>query len=478
MADSGGRPTNDVERPGLAALIGYGGPALPLAVLGLPVYIFLPTFYAKELGLGMAWVGGALLAARIWDVISDPLVGILSDRTRTRFGRRRPWVVAGTLPVMLATWFLFVPPTGAGGWHLLLWSLVLYTGWTMMTLPHSAWGAELTDDYHGRSRVVTFREGFLLAGTVLALTLPAATGLGDADRPGAALSLLALLVVIALPLAVIGLLALTPEPLPRLRRTLRAAEGIRLIAGNRAFRRLILAYLLNGIANGLPATLFLLFVSHVLVRPDQAGMLLLLYFVAGILAVPLWLRLSYRFGKHRVWSGAMIWACAVFLTVPFLGSGDTFWFALICIGTGISLGADLVLPASMQADVVDLDTVESGTQRAGVFFALWGMATKLALALAVGIAFPLLDLVGFGEASADGAPLWGLVALYSLVPILFKVAAIVLIWRHPVTEGHLTEVRRRIEDRAAPRTGDNKGSLHDAAHPASASVGVARPVGL
>ena len=175
-------------------------------------------------------------------------------------------------------------------------------------------------------------------------------------------------------------------------------QGLRLALANRPFRRLIAAFFLNGIANGLPATLFILFVQHVLGPEVSAGPLLLLYFVSGMVAVPFWLWLSYRLGKHRTWSLSMLWACAIFAWVPFLGQGDVVAFAVICVLSGASLGADLALPASMQADVIDLDRVRSGRRRTAFFFALWSMAGKLALACAVGIAFPVLDALGFAAA--------------------------------------------------------------------------------
>lgn len=443
MADRRSEPPRSLTARVLAA---YGAPALPLAALTLPVYIYLPTFYAKTLGLGLATVGAVLLVARIVDVLSDPVIGQLSDHVQTRFGRRRPWIVAGTPVVMASIWFLFVPDAEAGLGHLLLWSVLLYVGWTMMILPLSAWGAELSDDYHERSRITAFREGFVLAGTLFALGLPAALGYGDASQAAGALRILATAVVVLLPLAVLALLVMTPEPAVKAWRTVRLREGARLLRGNRPFRRLIAAYLLNGIANGLPATLFLLFVTHVLQEEAQAGLLLFLYFVSGVVAVPLWLRLSYRFGKHKVWSAAMIAACAVFVWVPLLGPGDFYWFVAVCVLTGIGLGADLVLPPSMQADVVDLDTLESGAQRTGLFFALWGMVTKLALAVAVGLAFPLLDLAGFDEQGGNaGFALFALAGLYSLAPVIFKAGAIVLMWEYPITAGKQAEIRQRVD---------------------------------
>ena len=436
-------------RFGRTTLLAYGAPALPLAALVLPAYIFLPTVYARDVGLGLDTVGFVLLLARLWDVVTDPLIGSLSDRWRGRFGRRRPWVVVGAPLVMAGTWFLFVPPPDAGPVHLLAWSLVLYLGWTCIILPLSAWGAEMTADYHERSRVTAYREGLVVAGTLVALGLPAALGYGDAAEARAALTLIAGIVIVALPITLVLLLARVPEPTAiTAASAIRFREGMRVLAGNRPFRRLIVAYLINGIANGLPATLFLMFVGDRLQAGGWAGPLLFLYFLAGILAVPLWVTLSRRFGKHRTWCAAMLWACGNFALVPLLGPGDAVWFLLICLTTGAALGADLVLPASMQADVVDVDTAETGEARTGLYFALWGMTTKLALALAVGIGLPLLDAAGF-EAGGDNAPgaLWTLSLLYAGAPVIFKLIAIVLMWNFPITADHQARLQAQIAAR-------------------------------
>ena len=200
------------------------------------------------------------------------------------------------------------------------------------------------------------------------------------------------------------------------------------------FLRLLAAFVLNGFANGLPATLFLFFVARVLEAPQMQGPFLFLYFLCGVAGVPLWLAVSRRFGKHRTWSVAMLGACAIFITVPLLGPGDLWGFAAICVLTGLALGADLALPSSIQADVIDVDTVSSGARCSGLYFALWGLATKLSLALAVGLAFPVLELAGFRtDATGGGAAGLGmLVALYAIVPVGLKLAAIALMWRFPL----------------------------------------------
>ncbi|MDX6748278.1 MFS transporter [Geminicoccaceae bacterium 1502E] len=428
-----------------ARLAAYGALGLPLAALNLPLYVYLPTFYATEVGLGMGTVGTVLLAARLLDVVSDPLLGELCDRTRSRFGQRRPWLVAAAPIVALTTWMLFLPDDGAGSLHLLAWSGLAYLAWTMMLLAYTAWGAELSADYHERTRIAVAREACVILGILVAAALPVAAGLEPASRASLSLLFWSTAGLLAVTVAVAVLFVGEPD---RIRQEpLRAREALALLAANRPFRRLLLAYLLNGLAGGLPATLFLLFTIHVLLAPEAGGPLLLAYFASGVAAAPLWLLLSRRIGKHRAWAASMGWACAIFIWVPLLGPGDVTAFAAICLLSGASLGADLALPAAMQADVVDLDRARSGRRRTGLFFAIWSMATKLALAGAVGIAFPVLAVLGFNPEAVPGEAqgLLGLSALYGLAPVLFKLTAVPLVWRFELDAGHQAALRLHIE---------------------------------
>ncbi|MEM8948339.1 MAG: MFS transporter [Pseudomonadota bacterium] len=431
----------------LKTLLGYGALGLPLAALNLPLYVYLPAFYAEDIGLGLTTVGLLLFAARLLDTFTDPIIGELGDRTRTRFGRRRPWMVAACPLLIVATLMLFIPGEGAGAAYLFFWTTLAYLAWTMMILPFTALGAELSGDYHERSRITGAREGFVVVGIILAAALPIMLGLDADNQRGEILAVLGWSMALLTPLALAGVLIFAPEPKTSLSPSLPLKEGLRLAWNNRPFLRLIAAYLLNGIANGLPATLFFLFVGDVLGGDGASGPLLLLYFVAGIIGIPIWLRISKVIGKHRAWAAAMLWASAMFVWAPFLGEGDLVAFTIICALSGLSLGADMALPASIQADVVDLDSEESGQQRTGLFFALWSMATKLSLALAIGIAFPLLDLIGY-EAGGENAPsaLLGLAMLYGLLPVIIKLAATALVWRFPIDQTEQAERRQRLDE--------------------------------
>jgi len=435
------------ERPLLRPwqLLAYAAPGVPLAVLLLPLYVTVPTYYADDLGVGFGAVGTVLFLTRLWDVITDPLIGALSDRSSIWPGRRRLWLLLGTPVLAAAAWGLFQPPPDAGWGYLLGVTAALYLGGTMILVPYEAWSAELSPRHHERSRIAAGREVALVLGTLLALGAPALAGLDRAGVMRATAWGLSLL----LPAAVLAAVLALPE-----RRVAYATanavpgrEAARLVLRNVPFRKLIGAYFINGVAYGLPSTLFLLYVEHVLRAQAWSWSLLGLYFGCAVLAVPGWLWLSRRLGKHRAWMAAMAVAAAGFWPALFLGPGDTALFALVCVLTGVPLGGELTLPPSMQADVVDRDTLDTGRHRAGLFFAAWGVATKIPLALGVGIAFPALDLAGFAREAATQTPaaLWTLAGLYAGVPVVIKLAAIAIVRGYPLDEAEQRRIRAALE---------------------------------
>lgn len=286
----------------------------------------------------------------------------------------------------------------------------------------------------------------LTAGAVPAAI--AALGGSEAD----ALAVIAwMAVALGLP-AVALLLWRVPDP-PRetaaVARRLPWRQLARELVANRPFLRLLSAWFINGLANGLPSVLFPLYLEYALgADAGERGILIFTYFLAGVLAIPVWLRISRRYGKHRTWCMAMALACAAFIWVPWLESGAIAAFFVVCVVTGVAFGADMALPPAMQADVIDLDTLRTRQQRAGLFFALWSMATKLALACAVGFAFPVLELFGFRPGADNAATaLLALAVIYALLPTVLKVGAVLIVWDYPITEHRQQLIRRRLEAR-------------------------------
>jgi glycoside/pentoside/hexuronide:cation symporter, GPH family len=430
----------------LPKIVAYALPAIPLAALTLPLYVLVPTFYTETLGLSLASVGFALLLVRIFDAVNDPMIGWAADRFRPGFGRRRT-LFAISLPLTaLSAFMLFWPPVDATVLWLAAWGLMLSLGYTAALIPFSAWGAELATDYHGRSRITAWREGLTLVGTLIAIALPFAIGFDQASGMHG-LAVLGLVILFALPLFGAVAVFSTPEPVEHSRVRVDLKSGLAHLARNRPFVRLIAAFFLNGLANGIPATLFLYFVSARLGLPDARGPLLFFYFLCAIAGVPLAAWAARRFGKHRAWCYGMLAACAAFAPAPLLPEGSLIAFAAICAVTGLLLGFDLTIPPAIQADVIDVDTAASGEQRSGIYFAAWSLATKLSLAGGVGVVFPALAAFGFDPAagSGSGEGLMALAVAYAWIPIAFKLASIAIMWNFPLDEDAQKSLRSRIE---------------------------------
>ena len=428
-----------MPRLGRLRLASYALPAMALAALGIPVHVHMPTFYAETMGLGLAATGGALLASRLVDLMVDPIIGLACDGGHGR--RRRGWLLAGLPLLLVAGWRLFMPPANAGAGHLIVWSATFYLGLTLMLVPYQAWGAELSADYGERTRIASWREGFALVGVMLAVAGPAALSLPQSQTLAAFFPPAAALLVLGVTAAVV----LVPEPSPPPVTGRGPVASLSPLMRNRPFRRLILAQGLNAIANALPASLFLMYVGDGLGRPDLTGPLLLIYFVAAIAGIPLWLAVAACVGKHAAWRLSLCLTALAFAPAIVLGPGQWPIFAAICLLTGVGLAADLALPAAILADVVDEHSAQGGGGRAGLYVALWSLTGKLALAIAVSCAFPVLAWAEF-KPGADNAPqsLLVLGLLYAGAPVILKLAAVAAMSRFPLDRTRQQDLQRRI----------------------------------
>jgi Na+/melibiose symporter-like transporter len=433
-------------------LVAYSLPSLVSSVAALPLVLFVPAFYAEDLGVPLAAVGVALAASRLLDVVTDPLIGIASDRLAFGWGRRKPWIVLGTPLFAAALWQLFVPGAAASAGSLLAWSALLYLGFTMIDLPHKAWGAELSSDYDERSRVTSWREGLSTGGQVTllaALVTASARGVSDAAEQ---LRGIALVVVVALPLLVAAAVWAVPESRPEgfahERRGL--AAGLRLVAQNPAFRRMIgcVLFFVSGIA--IQGTLHRLVLTDVMGDEVRFPLMLLVENVATLAAVPLWLRISFRIGKHRALAAAALWLAVLSLPLVFLREGDTTTLIVLIAIRGSSFASILFLANSIAADVIDLDTLASGEQRSGLYFAVWGMTTKLSLALGVLLGTALPAAFGYDPAAELTAPAvqGRLMAIYGGIPALLMALGVLFLRGFPVTREHHAAVRAELARRS------------------------------
>ncbi|MFT3736150.1 MAG: MFS transporter [Rhodocyclaceae bacterium] len=403
------------------AVFAYGLFGLPLAFVALPIYVHVPHLYSSVFGLSLALVGGVLLVARLGDAFIDPLIGALSDRWP-----RRKLALAFALPALgLGLWGLLRPLGDAPGalWLAAMLCLV-YFGFSLASVNHNAWGAELSSDVHERTRITATREGCGLLGVVLASVLP---GLLAADtRTGMAyLALVFVLLLMACAAVTLGL-----APVSAAGRRDAGAAALWPTLRNRRFARLLGVFACCGIAAAIPASLVLFFIADVLHAEAQSGTFLALYFVAAAAGLPGWVWLARRIGKLQAWLCGMVLALLVFVWAGFLGAGEVWAYGAICVLSGLALGADLALPPSLLADVVARERLG-----AGAAFGWWNFVTKLNLAVAAGLALPLLQWLGYVPGQGQG--LLALAVVYAGLPALLKLIAAALLWRQRAVIGEV-----------------------------------------
>ncbi|MCB1959447.1 MAG: MFS transporter [Rhodocyclaceae bacterium] len=394
-------------------VLAYGALGLPLAFAALPIYVHVPKLYADTLGLPLALVGGVLLGARVIDAVADPLIGQFSDRARGR----RVLIGWALLPLALGVLALLRPPPDAGAAWLLMALTVAYAGYSVANINYQAWGAGMAPTALDRTRVVAAREGFGLVGVILAASLPAVLS-ADWGEGLASLSLVFLPLLALTALVTLG--AVGRDAVAGGEASLR---WIWAVLRWRAFRRLLAVFTVGGIAAAIPATTVLFFVDDVIGAGNRSGLFLAAYFVAGALSLPLWVALSQRWGKVRAWLAGMGVSMLAFAWAAGLGAGDEWAFALICLASGAALGADLALPPAILADQLAERAAGSGA-----CFGWWNFVTKVNLALAAGVALPMLAVLGYAPGATEPDALRALAIVYAGLPVLLKGLAMGLLW--------------------------------------------------
>ncbi len=429
-------------------LAGIAAPALPIAGLGLPIVVYLPPFFANTIGISLTTVGIIFMLARFWDVFTDVIFGVVADRTRPPLGRRKFWIAVSAPILMVSVWLIFNPPDGVGPLYLSLWLGVLYVGWTMATISVISWSAELSNDYDERTRVQAWYMGFLMIGLIVVLIIPAVIEQLAGGDARAKMRGIALFIVILLPLCFGFALWKVPEKPVREDTSEDWGKALRNMWRSKPLLLILLCDLVIGLASGIAGSLYLFVAQDALGLGKTASLLLLFYFFTGCLAVPLWAWAAKRLEKHRALAGASVYAgltALLFLAVP---GGATIFMLAVTVLNGITYASARFLLKAMMADVTDVDRLESGRMQSGVYFALLTMTEKIGLALAVGIAYPILAAIGFeaGAANSESAK-QGLVMLFALSPAILHMLAAVALWRFPLGRAHQRELRQKLATR-------------------------------
>ncbi len=382
---------------GRLSLAGFALPAIPLSSL-LWLYIFyVPPLYASEFGLGMGTVGTILLLTKLFDTITDVIFGAYVDKTNTRWGKRRPWLIVGTPLMALALYFLYANPLGTAGsaWYLAGWLFFYYFGWTMLTIGHTSWALDLSSDYDGRSRITGVLQVMSALGIVLVAVIPMVLEqLGDpsiADRTSA----IATFLVFFLPLTVIVCLLSASEveapPPPRV--DLR--DSLRILKTNKPLLRVVLANFLMLISYALVGSGFAFFVSDVLLLGEHIGTISLFLILGGLASVPIWVRLCEKISKHVTFQITAVYGILSPLLLLVLPAGNILLAIIVWFLIGVTNSAVEFIPRTLMADVCDHDNVQFGSSRMGMYYAILQVCTKLGSTFAVSMGLWILAWIGY-----------------------------------------------------------------------------------
>lgn len=446
-------------------LAAFSATCLPYAALGLPVYVTLPEFYASHVGVDLAVVGAVFLIIRLADIVIDPWLGSMIDGTNSRFGRYRLWMAAAAPPLMLAVYMLFNGQPGSGGLYLTGWLVLLSLTFTVSLLSQMSWAAVLSPDYDERSRVFGWWQTANIVGVLAVIAIPVLVQSMKWGDYADAVRWQGWFIIALLPVTLAITLAFTPEPrevAPEGHPKFRELIGYLRLA---SLRRLLGADLLLGVARGVVGALFFYFFEAVQgFERAQTSILLVVYFVFGLIGAPIWTAVAMRLGKHRALGAACLWFGATLLGAafgaPFLAAGAKAafgplpWLDLAVAGAMVALvglafaSGDLLLRA-MMADVADEVRLAEGRDRTGLLFAVLTATSKLGYAVSV-VTFAGLKAGGFDPApGAENTPsaLFWLQLMFAVLPAACLGLCAWVLRAYPLTAERHATVRAALDAR-------------------------------
>lgn len=411
---------SDTARVPVRTLLAYGSPVLGIAYLLFFIQFYYLKFATDVLLLPPAVVGMVFAMAKVWDAVSNPLIGSWSDRTRSRLGRRRPFLF-GALPLLVGSFvMLWRPPAELPFGLLVAWIVVglflFYGGFGLYQIPHAALGAELSGDSYQRTRLFGARQIGFTAGMLVAFGA-IQLAMNSADRRAAAAEM-------ALPGALLAAAILTITPL--LLRDSRGAEavggrsllaGLRDVTRSRAARLLLAVWFIENAGVGAVGTMGPYVAEYLLRRPDIVGLIPAAYVIAGIVAIPVWVRVSRSYGARDTWLVAMLLAAVAFGGMLSIGAGDVALSIVLLALAGCAMGCGSVLSSSLMAELIDADERRTGERKEGIYSAAMLFVMKIGMSLATAASGFVLSSAGFEpNTEQSAASLWGIRLLFAGMP--------------------------------------------------------------
>jgi GPH family glycoside/pentoside/hexuronide:cation symporter len=436
-------------------LVNYAAPLVSAQFIYMMVLVMYMNFATDVLGIAPGVIGTIFFVSKIWDAVSDPMVGYWSDRTRSRFGRRRSWMLASALPLGAVSIIIWSPPESLSGNALIAWIVVsifaFYTVYTVYTVPQLALGAELSPVPSERGRAFGARQIAVTLGMLLAFVF-AAPLLVDAETARASARLLAWCGALVTIVAIVSCtLALPEERRDYAGRGAASPVGaIRDVLRNPHARLLLFVYFIEifGIGGTTAMTVYLL--KYVTKAADFVGLVFLAYTIPAIFSIPLWVWLGQRYERHRVWLFAMGLSAIGYGSIVFQDEGRLLLMVFSSLINGFAMGCGQTLGQAIKADVVDYDEYLTGERKEGAYYATWNLAGKLGTGLMMALAGWALQASGFQEnVEQTAVTRWTILMLMGGTPFVCMLIGMFAFRRFSLTSAEHARIRAVIDARGS-----------------------------
>lgn len=440
-------------------LTAYAGAYFSTILLSAPVANFLPQLYAKELGVSLSALGVVIVVTQVLDAFNQQICGFLSDRTRTRWGARKPWIAGGATLAIFAAFFLMRPPPGVGLVWFVCWKILYDFAWTAKNIGYSAWGAELSGDYRTRSKIMGAAGFAGQLGNVANETLPILLfTLGLTASTAYSMKVMGFYWIaglIMIPLLHGAALAWAPVGVAPTRERPDLLGLLTSVKANKPFWRYLASFTMTGLGIGALSLNFTFYDGYLKVG-KWFPYLMTIYAVTMVLTIPLWVWICNRFGKHKAYTISMlISGCAPLgwaLFDPDVVSQTVIlsYGVVVVFLIGLGVGCNIVTGSSMLADIADYGTLKTGVRRTASYFAFYLLTNKVAIAIGAGIAFATVSAFGYNPkagASNTHEAKMALLLVYSVAPVMLKAPAAIYMWWYPLTAKRHGIIQRRLQSR-------------------------------
>lgn len=427
----------------------YSLPVLVTNFLVVPTGIILPAIYAKHFGLDLTTVATILLIARLFDAITDPIIGYCSDHYRSRTGSRKPLIIIGGVLFIISSYFLYIPPDGASATYYLSWFLAFYLSWTMIEIPHIAWGGELASSSREKTKIYSLRALALMLGSSLFFIIPMLPFFGTNEFTPVTLKWSVITAVILM----LPLLYLCIKIVPNGRAyKLQDKETLKIVLSsiicNRPLILFLCAYLISGVGMGMWMGLMFIFADSYLDIGESLPLALTIGNFIGLASIPIWRRLASRYEKNIVWGisillGSLAIACTSFLEPGF--SSNVLFMGLLCLLSAVGAALQILSP-SLLSDIVDYGSWKFGSDRAATYFSSYMLIAKANIGIGGALGLGIAGWYGFEPAAATRSEegLIGLHLAIAYIPAFLLLTSLIFIFLIPINTYRHGIIQQRL----------------------------------